>query len=119
MPSKSRVFHGLTVAAISFILLTVAISTTSMAQQQPWSRAQKLAKACQSKSGTWLESYWECEYVDQKWCTAKGGHFEECASACRHNPDPAAPCTMQCIPLCDFSAKKPASGGHSPAAGTQ
>ena len=121
MPSRHRVFRGLAAALIG-LLLTMAISTTSMAQQPQGSRAQELAKACKSKNGTWLERYWECEYVDQQWCTAEGGHFEECASACRHNPEPATACTMQCIPLCDFSAKETTSGVRGPlgpAAGTQ
>ncbi len=121
MPIHSRIFPRLAAVALG-LLLTAAVSNTSMAQQPQASRAQKLAKACKSQSGTWLESYWECENVSQQWCTAKGGRFEECASACRHNPEPAVPCTMQCIPLCVFSAKNTKSADHvpqTPAGGTQ
>jgi HEAT repeat protein len=82
------------------LFLTMAISTWGAAQQ-----SSDLAKACQGKSGTWVEKYGECEGVDEQWCTTSGGKFNECASACRHNPDPAAMCTMQCIPVCSFSVK--------------
>ena len=63
----------------------------------------KLAKACKKNGGTWLDKYWECEYAPQQWCASAGGRFDECASACRHSPDPATPCTMQCVPICTFS----------------
>src|SRR5271169_4156949 len=80
-------------AGVVGVLLTVLISTIVIAQE---SQTAGLAKACQSKSGTWMEKYQECEYADREWCAATGGRLDECASACRHNPDPAGPCTMQC-----------------------
>src|SRR5271167_1783675 len=84
-------------------LLTLLTSTTGSAQEPS---TADLAKACQGKSGTWLEKYSECENVDRQWCETTGGKFDECGSACRHNPDPTAPCTMQCIPVCSFPAKQ-------------
>lgn len=105
--------HICSIATVLGLLLTVGISTIGAAQE---GRTAELAKTCQSKSGTWSERYRECEYVDRQWCATAGGRFEECASACRHNPDPATGCTMQCIPLCIFSdeGKKPDTGNSAP-----
>lgn len=62
---------------------------------------EDLKNSCQDNNGTWLEEYMECEYVGQKWCIDVGGVFDECTSACRHNPG-AELCTMQCVPVCVF-----------------
>jgi len=92
------------VVAIMALLLAAVVATIEVIQKPRASQMGELARACRSNSGTWLESYRECEYVEATWCTTNGGRFDECGSACRHSPDPAAPCTMQCIPLCIFSA---------------
>jgi len=89
------------VVTVMGVLLAIVISIIGIKQRQL--RTQELAQACKSKSGTWLERYRECEYVDRDWCTSTGGRFDECGSACRHNANPATPCTMQCIPVCVFS----------------
>src|SRR5271154_1910279 len=93
MKTKSVLF-----ATILGLLLTW--STSGTAQERD---TAALAQACRNKSGTWLEKYQECEYADHQWCAATGGRFDECASACRHNPNPATLCTMQCVPVCSFS----------------
>jgi len=57
--------------------------------------------SCATANGTWLSEYQECEGASQTWCQTNGGKFNECASACRH--DPAAEiCTMQCVLVCEF-----------------
>lgn len=63
---------------------------------------QKLAEACRQHNGKWVALHRECESSDKDWCIGAGGQFDECASACRHNPDPNAPCTLQCVPVCMF-----------------
>jgi hypothetical protein len=93
------------VTTVTGLFLILAISTTGSAPEPGGSRASKLAKACKKNGGTWLDQYWECEYAPRQWCEASGGRFEECASACRHSPDPATACTMQCVPICSFSDK--------------
>jgi len=100
-------------ARIMAAVLTVAISTIVVAQER---KTDDLAKVCQSKNGKWLEKYSECEYADRQWCSASGGNFDECGSACRHNPDPKAPCTMQCVPLCSFAAKEITPDAANPSA---
>jgi hypothetical protein len=80
--------------AIYTVLLCAVISTPTAAQQLP--------ELCGQNNGTWLEKYKECEYASREWCGAAGGHFDECESACRHEPNPG-PCTMQCVPVCKFA----------------
>jgi hypothetical protein len=58
--------------------------------------------ACLSFDGNWLEESQECEGMAESQCAASGGTFNECASACRNNPE-AEMCTMQCVVVCDFS----------------
>lgn len=62
---------------------------------------------CEEKGGTWLGTYKECEAIsqgkglDKATCTSLGGKFNECDSACRHNPKAEA-CTMVCVSVCKF-----------------
>jgi hypothetical protein len=58
------------------------------------------AAACERVGGTW-GPYNECLGIDGPSCTAIGGAYDECASACRHDPD-ATMCTMQCVQVCSF-----------------
>jgi hypothetical protein len=60
-----------------------------------------LAEACQQAGGNWLAEYNECEISDRNWCSARNGSFNDCASACRHNPD-ADLCTQECVFVCSF-----------------
>ena len=61
-----------------------------------------VAKECVDFKGNWLQEYNECEYTSEYWCNNSSGRFNECESACRHSDNPAAPCTMQCVPVCRF-----------------
>lgn len=60
-----------------------------------------VAQACSDAGGTWLAEHNECEYVSAEWCSQYNGTFQECASACRHDPE-ADVCTMQCVPVCQL-----------------
>jgi hypothetical protein len=60
-----------------------------------------MEKACTDAAGNYLALFKECENVSSAACTAMGGTFEECASACRHEPE-AAICTAHCVPVCSF-----------------
>jgi hypothetical protein len=60
-------------------------------------------EACESAEGTWIESAQECEGISAEYCQEIGGNFNECASACRNDPD-AQICTMQCVLVCEFEA---------------
>lgn len=59
---------------------------------------------CEKNSGTWYSNDNTCEInsLSKDQCLAKGGVFNECASACRHNPE-AQICTMQCVLTCSFN----------------
>ncbi|MBW2983206.1 hypothetical protein KY327_02790 [Candidatus Woesearchaeota archaeon] len=58
-------------------------------------------ESCEQAGGEWLPTYGECEGVSKSWCSEQGGSFDQCASACRHDPD-ADVCTLQCVPVCSF-----------------
>jgi hypothetical protein len=60
------------------------------------------ALSCMNAGGSWISEYNECEGLSGTQCTKVGGQFNECASACRHNPDPQAVCIQMCIPVCNF-----------------
>ena len=58
--------------------------------------------ACLSNlDGRWIEEKKECEQMDAQTCKAQGGQFNECASACRNNPE-ADICFQVCVPVCSF-----------------
>lgn len=61
----------------------------------------KLRLQCESENGTWINTAKECEGISKQSCDKLGGTFNECASACRNNPD-AEICTMQCVIVCSF-----------------
>ena len=104
MLSKNQVLFWL--VAIGLAILLAAGITIGITEKHQKGHKEALAKACKSNSGAWLDKCWECEYVDQQWCTATGGRFDECGSACRHSADPATLCTMQCVPICAFSYQR-------------
>jgi hypothetical protein len=62
-----------------------------------------MEKTCTDAGGKYLALFNECENVSSEACTAMGGTFDECASACRHAPE-AVMCTAQCVPVCSFGA---------------
>lgn len=57
------------------------------------------AEECRAVGGTWSEQYKECTGISQNSCQEIGGRFNECASACRHNPNAEA-CIMMCVEVC-------------------
>ncbi len=64
--------------------------------------ASSQEKACTTNDGTWDAQYRECTGITKAACETKGGKFNECDSACRHNPDRNAPCIMICVAVCQF-----------------
>ena len=79
-------------------VLSLALLVTACA---PRDQGGATGQACQEAGGEWLSSYNECEGVSESWCQQQGGSFEQCASACRHDPNTDV-CTMQCVPVCSF-----------------
>ena len=68
--------------------------------------------ACVDAGGKYLALFNECENVSGASCTTLGGTYNECASACRHQPE-ASVCTAQCVPVCSLG---PASAAKQPEA---
>ena len=56
---------------------------------------------CLQYEGNWIDSAMECEGISKDNCENLGGSFNECASACRNDPE-ATICTMQCVLVCEF-----------------
>lgn len=54
---------------------------------------------CTSIGGTWTG--YDCTGISQEQCQEIGGTFNECASACRNDPE-AEMCTQQCVIVCEF-----------------
>ncbi len=69
----------------------------------PVNNFNEILSSCIRSNGRWLPPYKECENVGVDWCDLVNGAYNECASACRHNPDPRIMCTMQCVPVCKIS----------------
>lgn len=65
---------------------------------------EKFAEECRDHQGQWLSEFKECETSDKNWCESAGGKFNECASACRHDPNyPNVVCIEVCVPICEFA----------------
>ena len=54
-----------------------------------------------SEGGKWLQEHNECEYMNRNQCESLGGSYNECASACRHDPE-AQICILLCVQVCEF-----------------
>jgi hypothetical protein len=80
---------------------TTPVNTSSSSESVIGANTNHLAKSCVAAGGTWLAEHLECEYISQEWCSEQSGNFQECSSACRHQPD-AQICTMQCVPVCQL-----------------
>jgi hypothetical protein len=63
------------------------------------SRLMSPESLCQKYGGNWLQEFNECETISKEQCSIMNGTFNECESACRHQPDSKV-CTLQCIPVC-------------------
>jgi len=109
--NKQKVLVGLLLA---IIIVTLGVLTVSILSQLGY-LSEKINKQsegiivrtegvewCELFAGTWLSEYKECEGISERDCLSRGGYFNECASACRHNPG-AEVCTMQCIPVCEYA----------------
>jgi len=62
-----------------------------------------ISNLCKQKSGVYYPKEGICEVnqLSKSQCEAQNGQFNECASACRHDPK-AEMCTMQCVLTCTF-----------------
>lgn len=58
---------------------------------------------CDNNNGVWYEYNSSCEInsLSKDACVTKGGEFNECNSACRHDKKTDM-CTMQCVITCTF-----------------
>lgn len=64
-----------------------------------------IEEKCENLGGEWLGQFSECEGISQEDCEQMGGNFDNCASACRNDPN-ATVCTMQCVMVCSFQEEE-------------
>lgn len=59
--------------------------------------------SCEADGGVWFIYNSSCEInsLSKSACMEKGGKYNECNSACRHDKE-AVMCTMQCVMTCTF-----------------
>jgi membrane-bound inhibitor of C-type lysozyme len=80
---------------------------TKNSENQNQDKTEKLTinskSSCEQNSGIWYVDNNTCEInsFSEEECKAKGGEFNSCASACRHDPK-AQMCTLQCVLTCSF-----------------
>lgn len=86
--------------ALAFFVAACA-SEVPEEPEVPETPESSLAELCAEHGGEWLEEYRECEGISEQACTELNGTFNDCASACRNDPD-AEFCTMQCVMVCSF-----------------
>ena len=60
---------------------------------------ENIAEQCNDVGGNWIDDYNECEQISMDQCDKLGGSFDDCASACRHDPE-AEVCMQVCVPVC-------------------
>jgi len=61
---------------------------------------------CNFYQGKWLSDYKECNLLETPLqCSLLGGVYNECESACRHDPDfPNVICTDNCVEVCSIES---------------
>ncbi len=69
----------------------------------PATTTKNIESLCQQKNGLYFPTEKICEVnqLSKTQCLSQNGQFNECASACRHDPK-AEICTMQCVLTCTF-----------------
>ena len=85
-----------TSSSTTSVSTTTKASTPNKSASVPASIAENL---CRSKGGEWSTTFRECLNVDKQMCSDISGTYNECASACRHDPY-AEVCPTYCVEVC-------------------
>lgn len=87
------------IVLLTILLVLIALFATYIYIQNSRVHVMpSVGEICEMLDGIRVEEYNECEGDVAERCKLQDGTFDECASACRHDPD--AICTMQCVPVC-------------------
>jgi hypothetical protein len=107
---NSKIIFGIIALVAAGIIAYVVMNQTEMptttlpgitpvpTQSPPSVSAQV---PCEVNQGRWLEAFNECEGIEASVCDEMGGTYNECASACRHDPE-AEMCIEVCVAVCSF-----------------
>ena len=101
MKSKDlTVFIAFVIVGIIVLGVIYAIDASYSEENPPQTiNHTELEQKCTILGGTYLSKYHECEYIDTEACEIMSGTFNECESACRHDPS-AEVCIDVCVPVC-------------------
>lgn len=101
---KKYIYFGVSIA-ISIVLLVLAFVLMNKFVEEAikLEESEKYSpeEVCFLNSGKWILEQKECEGISKSVCENSGGTFNECASACRNNPD-AEFCIAMCVPVCNY-----------------
>jgi hypothetical protein len=92
------------IALIIIAVLVIIVIAVSQSTPTP---------AISCGDGILVAEHDECENVTPQWCAEMGGEFNDCASACRHEPEGTI-CTMQCVAVCSFPNGQTVTGEPAP-----
>jgi hypothetical protein len=101
---KKYIYFGISVAISMVLLILTFVLMNKIANEiikLEGFGENSSEEVCNLSSGKWLPESKECEGISKVQCEQSGGTFEECASACRHNPD-AEFCIAMCVPVCKY-----------------
>lgn len=101
---KKYIYFGIFVAISILLLVLTFVLVNKIANEiikLEKVKGNSPEEVCNLNSGKWLPEYNECEGISKVQCEQSGGTFEECASACRHNPD-AEFCIAMCVAVCKY-----------------
>lgn len=85
---------------LGLIVLVVVLVVSKISSIPLENNQDDMKEACLTSNGNWLNDFKECEYVGKEWCDNRGGKFDQCASACRHEESEV--CTKQCVSVCQL-----------------
>ena len=93
---------GTNVSASNYrVTVHVASSYTNIVDNPDIVQGSTAGQICTNAGGVWDGTYRECGGVSESSCKQISGTWNECGSACRHNPS-AEMCTMQCVQFCQL-----------------
>lgn len=82
---------------IALVVFSVILSSCARESAVPDSLGQR----CESLGGKWIANFSECEVPSKEACDELGGSYDECDSACRHDPG-GGPCIAVCVQVCSI-----------------
>jgi len=97
-----KYFNAAFIISVVLLAFVVACTNTGKLVVDDPVKLNPLYQSCTKLSGTYDPQYKECSGITKDQCESINGTFNECGSACRHDPN-ATLCTMQCVIYCQMN----------------